>query len=327
VRLLVVRLGALGDLVHTVPAVAALTAALPDADVDWLVDARHRAVLDLFALNVRPVAIEATGLPSAWRALRQVRMHRYDVALDFQGLLKSGVLARGSGARRVIGFTRHALRESTAAMFYTGQVDPAGAVHVIEKNLALLRALGITDTTIRVPLKTSPKPVGALSTVVLNPGAGWPNKRWGPEKFGALASALRASRGLRSLVTWGPGERELAASVVENSGGAADVAPPTTVSDLTQLLANAVLVVSGDTGPIHLAAAAGAPIVGIYGPTDPGRNGPWSREDITVSRFATCVCHHKRRCQRASRCLDEIAVDEVRAAAEARLDRAARTGA
>jgi ADP-heptose:LPS heptosyltransferase len=162
---------------------------------------------------------------------------------------------------------------------------------------------------------------------VLNPGAGWPNKQWPPERFGALAAGLRASRGLRSVVTWGPGEQPLAAAVASSSEGAAEIAPATSLAELTALVASAPLVVSGDTGPIHLAAAAGTPIVGLYGPTDPARNGPWSAADLCVSRFETCACHHKRRCHRAGRCLDDISVEDVQRAAETRLDRAAREGA
>jgi lipopolysaccharide heptosyltransferase I len=319
---LVLRLGALGDIVHTVPAVAALLTSRPDAQVDWLVERKHRAVLDLFDLNVRPVEIEGGSAGAFFAAMRSLRANGYDLALDFQGLLKSAILARGSGAKRVIGFSKDALREPMARRFYTEDVVPVNARHVIAKNLALLRAVGIESDEIRVPLRRLDKDALSTARVVLNPGAGWPNKQWAPERFGALAAALRRSRGLDSIVTWGPGEEPLARAVVDSSGGAATSAPATTLAQLMALLASAVLVVSGDTGPIHLAAAAATPIVGLYGPTDPARNGPWSASDITVSRFSECVCHHKRRCHRATRCLDDITVDEVFAAADARLGRA-----
>jgi heptosyltransferase-1 len=326
VTLLVVRLGALGDIVHTVPAVAAITRALPDARVDWLVEAKHRPVLDLFDLNVRPIAIVGGSVGAFLGAMRGLRATRYDAALDFQGLLKSAVLARGSGARRVVGFSRDALREPMAARFYTENVTPTMARHVIAKNLALLRALGVESDEIRLPLKASVGERASVGRVVLNPGAGWPNKQWPPDRFGAVAAALRASRNLRSVVTWGPGEEALAHAVVDSSLGAAELAPATSLPQLMTMLASAALVVSGDTGPIHLAAAAGTPIVGLYGPTDPARNGPWSASDLTISRFSECVCHHKRRCHRATRCLDDITVNEVIAAAEARLDGAAGNG-
>jgi heptosyltransferase I len=322
VNVLVVRLGALGDIVHTVPAVHALTSALPQARVDWLVEKRHKPVLDLFALKVQPIELQRGSVGAFLAAMRGLRERGYDVALDFQGLLKSAVLARGSGARRVIGFARDALREPLASRFYTESVDPGQARHIIQKNLSLLKALGIEEAGISLPLRA--RHAGAISDrhVVLNAGAGWPNKQWPPDRFGALAIALQRSRGLRSIVTWGPGEESLAQAVVSESSGAAALAPATTLEELMALVASAALVVSGDTGPIHMAAAAAAPIVGIYGPTDPMRNGPWAPDDICVSRFSECVCHHKRRCHRTTRCLDDITVDEVLAAAETRLDRA-----
>ena len=322
-RMLVVRLGALGDIVHTVPAVAAIASASPGASIDWLVERRHSGVLDLFSLPATPIEIETGG---SWLAMRGVvgrlRSARYDVALDFQGLLKSAVLARLSGARRVVGFIKGALREPMAGLMYSEQVDPGAAPHVIAKNLALARAVGVATDEIRLPLASAADATPAVSrVVVLNPGAGWPNKQWAPERFGRLAAAIRQKHGLTSIVTWGPGEEPLARAVVEASGGAAEAAPATSLAALMTLLRRAALVVSGDTGPVHLAAAALTPIVGIYGPTDPRRNGPWSLLDETVSRFDACECHHKRRCQRASRCLDDIAVDDVLHAVDVRLAR------
>lgn len=322
-RILVVRLGALGDVVHTVPAVAALAAALPEARIDWLVDRRHAPVLELFALPVRRVPVDPSR---SWRetvrAVRALRAEGYDAALDFQGLLKSALFARFSGARRVIGFDRPALREPLAGAFYTEHVPVSLDLHIIRKNLALAGALGVHDDEIRMPLVEGirrPPVLEASAPVVLNPGAGWPNKRWPPERFGGLASVIRHEHGVRSLVTWGPDERGLAEEVVEASGGAASLAPATTIADLMRLLAQARLMVSGDTGPIHLAAAVGCPVVGIYGPTNPARNGPWAAADRCLSRFAICECHHKRRCTAARWCLGRVEVGEVAALVSDRL--------
>jgi lipopolysaccharide heptosyltransferase I len=157
----------------------------------------------------------------------------------------------------------------------------------------------------------------------LNPGAAWPNKRWPADRFGALAQHLHARHGWPSIVTWGPGEEGLAAEVVAtaNAGGApvAAAAPPTDLGELLALLAGAGLVVAGDTGPLHLAAALGTPVVGLYGPTDPARNGPWSPADVTVSRTAACHCPYERRCHAARWCLEDVPVDEVAAAVDRRL--------
>jgi ADP-heptose:LPS heptosyltransferase len=154
---------------------------------------------------------------------------------------------------------------------------------------------------------------------VLNPGAAWPNKRWPAERFGEVAAFLRDVRGIRSVVVWGPGEQELARSVVSASNGAAVEAPPTGLADLVSLLRGASLCVSGDTGPLHLAAAVGTPVVGIFGPTDPERNGPWLAEDVVVTRHASCGCRYERRCRQARWCLAEVGTVEVTAAVQRRL--------
>jgi heptosyltransferase-1 len=154
---------------------------------------------------------------------------------------------------------------------------------------------------------------------MVNPGAAWPNKRWHPERFGAVARAIRDRHALRSVVIWGPGERELADRVVAASHGAAFAAPPTSIADLFAISGAASLMVSGDTGPLHIAAAYGTPIVGVYGPTDPARNGPWSADDVCVSRFEACGCHHLRRCVRERWCLEEVHADEVIDAIDRRL--------
>ena len=322
-RVLVVRLGALGDIVHAVPAVAALVRVRPDTRIDWLVDARHQGVIDLFDLPVRVVPIQPGRFGAALQTVRVLRRSRYDAALDFQGLIKSAVLARLSGARRVVGFSRGALREPAAGLLYTERVSPEPNAHVIGKNIALVRHLGVSDPAMEVPLR--PTATGGRSGGVdgcyalINPGGGWPNKRWPPERFGAVAAALGTSRGWTSLVLWGPGERPLAEAVAAASGGMARPAPETNLPLLVALLREASLMVSGDTGPLHLAAAAGTPIVGLYGPTNPARNGPWSADDVCVSRFAECGCHHKRRCIRAAWCLEDIGVAEVLAAIDRRL--------
>ena len=132
---------------------------------------------------------------------------------------------------------------------------------------------------------------------LLNPGAAWPNKRWPPLRLAGLATALRQRHGLMSVVLWGPGERELADAVVAGSLGAAVLSPPTSIADIVALARSASVMVSGDTGPTHLGAAVGTPMVGIYGPTRPERNGPWRPEDVTVSRAGVCRCHHLRRCR------------------------------
>ncbi len=323
-RILIVRLGALGDIVHALPAVAALRRAFPDARIDWLVGARHREILDLVPVVNRRVVM-GDGL-SFVETIRELRRARYEMAIDLQGLLKSAVLARTSGAPRVVGFTRRYLREKAARFFYTEAYEPAAPAHIARQNLALVEALGVEARGLEFPLDPVESAVARQVAeraggryAILNPGAAWPNKRWPPSRLGEVAAALRDRHGLASVVIWGPGEQTLAEEAVAASRGAAFVSPRTTVSDLVALARGAAVMLSGDTGPAHIAAAVGTPIVGIFGPTRPQRNGPWSPADVTVSRDAICQCHHLRRCKLPRMCLLDIEVPEVVSAIDRRL--------
>ncbi len=325
-NVLVVRLGALGDIVHAIPAVAAIRHAHPDARIHWLVEQRHRAIVDLVPVVDRVIALERPS-PGAWLSVtREMRTMAYDVAIDFQGLLKSAVLARASGAGRVVGFSIWHLREKSARPFYSSSAPGEGR-HVIRKNLALLRAIGIEDDEIRFPIAPVTSPVvDALAQrldgrpfAIVNPGAAWPNKRWPAQCFGELCAFLRDAAGLVPVVVWGPGEERLADAVIASSSNTAVLAPPTSVPDLVAMCRAATLVLSGDTGPLHIATAAGTPTVSIFGPTDPARNGPWAERDITASRFDRCACHYDRKCHAARWCLEDVTVAEVSAAVQQRL--------
>jgi len=344
-RALIVRLGALGDIVHAIPVAAALRRAFPRAQIDWLVSAKHREILDLvpvidrrLVINDRPSASASNRFETrGWSlltALRELRAARYEVVLDLQGLIKSAVLARSSGAARIVGFSSRYARERLARLFYTDSFDGGrGGVyaadetrHVVEVNLALLELIGIRGAAAEFPIERAASEVAARVVravegryVLINPGAAWPNKRWPPSRFAALARALCTEAGLRSVVLWGPGERSLAETVVELADGAAILSPETSIGDLVELARSATLMISGDTGPLHLASAVGTPIVGLFGPTRPSRNGPLSSLDISVSRATICQCHHLRRCKGDRMCLLDIEVDEVVAAAERRL--------
>jgi lipopolysaccharide heptosyltransferase I len=318
-RFLIVRLGSLGDVIHAIPGVAALIDHHREARVDWIVDPRY---VDLVKRVERIGHVIPLDPRQGWGSLmgmaRRLRAERYDAAIDLQGLIKSAVLARIAGARRTIGFTSAHLREPLAGIFYTERHDPGDVVHVIDKGLAVMRTLGVEDKTVRFPLDVSPRATRD-PYVLINPGAAWPNKRWPPDRFGALAAAIRERHGLRSLVLWGPGEETAAVAVVASSRGAAERAPATSITDILAVAKGASLMVSGDTGPLHIAGAVGTPIVALFGPTRAERNGPWSPADITISRFDRCVCHYERRCRRDRPCIDDITVGEVVAAVERRV--------
>lgn len=329
--ILVVRLGALGDLVHALPAVAALRAAWPEARIDWLVDGRYAALLAMVPIIDRTIVVGGAAGASTVSVLRALRGERYDVAIDLQGLLKSAAFARFSGARDVIGFSTAQLRERAAGLLYSIRVRADDRGHVIRQNLSLVRALGVAADAMTCPLAVPPTPklaevrtllgVGeAGAFAIISPGAGWPTKQWPADRYGAVAAHLGQRHGLPSLVAWGPGERERAERVVVASHRAARVAPATSIADLAALTKAAAVFVAGDTGPMHLAAAVGTPVVGVFGPTNPARNGPWADDDVSVSRFDECVCHHKRRCRRPAPCIETIAPQEVIDAVDRRLE-------
>jgi lipopolysaccharide heptosyltransferase I len=326
-RLLVVRLGSLGDLVHTLPAVSAIRRAHPDLALDWLVDEIHREFLALVPVVSSVVSLTGRSAGAWLRARRELRARGYDAAVDFQGLIKSAALARFSGARRVIGFDRRALREPAAAWFYTERVETGEGLHVIQKNLRLAGAVGAAAGPPEFPIATAASAAidalrarGVDAFALINPGAAWPNKRWPPASFGRLARAVRDRHGLPSVVLWGPGESALARAVVAASAGAAVEAPPTGLADLVGLARAARVIVSGDTGPTHIAAAVGTPVVALFGPTNPARNGPWDPRDVTIARYDGCACHYQRQCRRPGDwCLAAIGVDEVAAAVDRRL--------
>lgn len=303
-RLLVVRLGAMGDILHALPAVTALREAHPSWVIDWVVEPRWSALLAAEGATGRDTAAAAPLQPivdrlhlaptKEWRrkplsagTLHEVRaLHRglceggYDVVLDLQGSIRSAMVGRMAGARRRIGEAEP--RERPARWLFTEHVRTHGA-HVIEQDVELASAIAGDALEPLQPMLPVDPAAEAWATellgdsgqpaVLVNPGAGWGAKRWPAERYGAVARAL-ALRGLRILVNAGPGEVALAGAIAQESGGMAAVLAPT----LTQLIAvtrRVALVVAGDTGPLHLGCALGKPVVGIYGPTDPSRNGPF----------------------------------------------------
>lgn len=326
-RFLIVRLGALGDVVHGIPVAAALRDRFPMARIDWLVDPRYVELVSLVKGLDSPIPVRLRGgLLRALTTLRMLRQVEYTAAIDLQGLIKSGAMARAVGAWRTIGFPSAHLRERAAGRFYSDTPDPGGATHVVFKGLSLLAPLGVRETRPAFPLDIPDSPIAAGlrerfvdGYALLNPGAAWPNKRWPAERFGALAQALRERLGLTSVVLWGPGEEPLAARIVEASAGAAQQAPPTSIAEILAVAQSARVAVSGDTGPLHLAAAAGTPVVALFGPTRTERNGPWSEEDISVTRTERCSCLYARRCRTGQPCIEDIGVDEVLSAVERRL--------
>jgi len=336
-RFLLVRMGSMGDIVHALPAAASLRAAFPRARLDWLVEARWLPLLEgnPDVTNVIPVDTYAwrSSLlnPATWASVamtvRGLRGIGYDCSLDLQGLYKSALFARLSGARQRLGFEKEFLKESGAARFYTQRVRPPENTHVIEMNLALAKAAGADKPVVRFPLPARPEDEAAVNDLlkknqlrdffVLSPGGGWGAKRWPVERYAMAHNELARRRGWRGVINAGPGEEPLVSELLARARVARPAHFPLTLGQLVALLRRARLVVSGDTGPLHLAAALGTPVVGLYGPTDSVRNGPYS----PAGRAA--VLHHReqarityKREDKPSPAILAITVEEVLAAAE-----------
>ncbi len=281
-RLLVIRLSAFGDVIHTIPAVVALREALPGVEIAWAVEPAYRSLVESVA-RVRPIPVSLKKWSASRIAAARRDVRGFDAAIDFQGLIKSSLLAKASGAGDRYGFTREVIREKPAAWFVNHPVAIDPLRHVVEWNVALARAFapvigGVPDVDFSPFVEDrSGKLAGYGDRVVLLPGAGRSEKQWPVDRFAELAREL----GRDCLVAWGPGEENLARTI------GAEMAPPTDFRELAWLLHRARLVIGADTGPLHLAAALRTPVVGLYGPTDPERNGPYGQLDRVVASFGT----------------------------------------
>lgn len=329
-RFLVVRLGSLGDIVHTLPAAHALRNRFPGARIDWLIENKWRALL-VGNPDVNDVIFfDRTTWRGISECVSRLRAAQYSTVIDFQGLYKSAVLARLSGAPRRIGFAREYLRESGAGWFYTEQVAPPTG-HVVDQNLAVVESLGAEKKTPRFPLwvgeavdqwvRLERKTHGVEKYFVLSPGGGWMSKCWPAEQYGHLHRrlvSLPAFAGWRGVVNFGPGERKLAEAVRVAAGEPEPLLLSTDLPQLMALLRRAECFVGGDSGPLHLAVALGTPVVGLYGPTDPARNGPYSAADIVVRNARAEETTYKRGNTPAPSMLS-ITVDQVAAAVQQRL--------
>jgi lipopolysaccharide heptosyltransferase I len=305
-RIALVKLSSLGDVVHALAAARALRAWWPRAELTWVVERREEAILagnpDLD--HVVPVDTRlwrrefrrpagAAGVAVKLRGLvRRLARGRFDVAVDLQGLWKSGVITALTRAPVRAGLAASHCRERANAWFTNRRVTPPpGAVHVVEQYLAVVAGLGVDLAAVGPPAFPIPGNPVAEATVarwleeegvkpgtpliLLNPGSGGDHKRWAVEAFRPLGEELAVRLGSRVAITWGPGEEPLARATAHGMRTGALVPPPTTIPEMVALFRRATLVVGGDTGPIHVAAVLGVPTVGLYGPTSARRNGPY----------------------------------------------------
>ena len=325
-RFLVVRLGALGDIVHTFPAVSALRETFPNAEIIWITHPRWKFLVETSTLASQVWTTETRSLPSLRKTIDDLRGPSWDASIDYQGLWKSAALPFFGGIQRRIGFSSKTIREFGVPLLYTDKVDCA-TIHIADQNGELSQRAGshnpVAPFTLQVPqadgneIRDHLQKLNLDRYVILSPGGGWRSKCWPTERFGQLSQLLWDSLGLRCVVNCGPGEEDLALAIRECSGDADPVPYNGSLGPLMALLRNASCIVGGDTGPLHLAIALGTPAVALFGPTDPARNGPY-RSDAIVLRAPGIVTTHSRNDQTHPSML-QIQVPEVFDAVRRRL--------
>ena len=341
-QILFVKLGAIGDIIHTLPALAAARTKFPTAEISWVAEERSAEILrgnrligNLIEVDTRSLRggiLFEKMLTGAAKQARNLRQYDFDIAIDFQGLLKSGLISKLSGSKKRWGFSRPDLREPAARVFYTNTTTLPPRAHVIQQNLQLVSAaLDFTprNDQIDFPIYTSDshraEAIEIASRVegefaILNPAGGWVTKLWPAENFGQLADRLWDTLGIQSVVVTGPKEAGLADTVVNASRSGKLVRAEPSLKGFYELARSARVYVGGDTGPTHLAIAAGAPVVGLFGPTEWWRNGSLNPDDICVERLdIDCrVDCHRRAC--SNWICFEISVETVLKAVHKRLE-------
>jgi heptosyltransferase I len=338
-KILIIRLSSLGDILHVLPAFNALRSTYPDAKIDWLAANKSEFLLtavqgiDGIHLLDTHALIRSPFDRSVWHefssVLRGLRAQHYDFTLDFQGLLKTAFLGLMAGARTRIGFSGELVRERPAQWFYHRTLKkPSGPVHVLALNQMLAELAGAISVPKPIDFSVAAEDYRHIDTllnkarindfVVLNPGGGWQTKRWDPANYGSLARHIQEKLDMPVVVTTGPGEQKFFETIARFCGEPPPLHFPVSFLQLIPLLKRARLFVGGDTGPFHLACALGTPVVGIFGPTSPVRNGPWKNGEEILQHVLPCSYCYGRTCPTKNECMD-IGVDEVFSAVIRRL--------
>ncbi|MFH1994318.1 MAG: lipopolysaccharide heptosyltransferase I [Nitrospinota bacterium] len=340
-RILIVKLGAIGDVIHALPALRTLRKNFPKAYIAWIVEEKAALILkgnpdlnELIVIDTKKWRkdIGLKTIKDIKGLLSSLRKKRFDLAIDLQGLIKSGLITYLSGAENRIGYGYPYLRERLSGLFTNIKVCPLESErHVIDIALSLLSPLKITKIDKEARFNIPEEDEAYIDTfirekglnkgkdlVIINPGAGWKTKLWGTANYAALADMIAAKNKADIVITWGPGEEEMATEVKSKMTEKGIISPPTTLPSFISLLKRCNLFVGADTGPIHLAAALGKRCVGIYGPSDPSRNGPYGEGHRVVYKKMECGNCYKRECDDLS-CMQTITPADVYREVEALL--------
>jgi len=333
-KFLIIKLSALGDIVHALPVAHTLRQAYPDAFISWMIEERYQGLLhnnpDID--KIIPIRIKywrknlnRETLKEIIQIIKNLRQQNFDVVFDLHGLIKSGVIAMLSGARIKSGFHRKNCKEKISSIFCNKKAPyMPGGIHVVDMYLTLVQS--VLETPKKV--KQFPLPeirekkvedffqqypeLTSKDIIGINPGAGFESKLWELERFAQLADRITVELNCSILLTWGPGEEHKTNQIAASMKQKCWVAPSTSIQESIALYKHLTLLVSCDSGPLHLCAALGIPTVSMFGPTDPVRNGAYGLNHITVYKKLDCSFCWKRKCPLGTNeCMKQVTVDEV----------------
>lgn len=335
-RILIIKPSSLGDIIHTLPLLRTLRNAFPSAYIAWVVDDAFREILagesgldEIISVRTKKWRreINLKTLAEIGRAIKGMRAGKFDIALDLQGLIKSGAIAWLSGAAARVGFHKSNMREPLCSLFINKTAEPARpGQHAIERGLALLKPLGVREFNCNYGLKAPVEHAEAAANflegkvsgkrlVAVNPGFGFQTKAWRLERYAALADMLIEKLDCAVLLTWGPREKEMVEKISGMMKGKPLIPPSTTINQSAGFFSHCDLFIGSDTGPMHLCSALGIRTLVLMGPTDPLRNGPFGEGHTVIQKDIPCRNCYKRKCPANLECMESIQVEDVFAAA------------
>lgn len=320
-KILIIKPSSLGDVVHSLPFLNAIKETFPFSEIHWLIAKgleglleNHPMVKRLWVINkdqwknlkkIKETAIEFKSL------FKELEDESYDIVIDLQGLLRSGMLTYATRASVRVGFKE--AREGSS-LFYTHKIKGGREIHAVDRYLKIASAIGckVEDVKFPMPLIKESESVKKLKEnigdyAVLVPGARWKTKRWLPANFGKLVSMLD----IKTVIVGSASDAEIAEGIEFCSGGKAlSMAGKTDIKELISIIRSARYVITNDSGPMHIAAALNIPVIALFGPTNPVRTGPYGKNNIIVKSDIECAPCYKKNCKRV-KCMDNISVEKV----------------
>jgi heptosyltransferase-1 len=320
-KFLIIKPSSLGDVIHSLPFLNAVKAGFPGASVHWVIAKGLEGILEAHPMIDKLWVINK----DAWKKIgnlkvtvnelkelfRNMKKERYDIAFDLQGLLRSGVITSATGAPVRVGFEE--AREGSS-FFYTHKIKGGKGIHAVDRYLKMADFVGCDISNVVFPFPPgrpiSPSIPVSLSSggyAVIVPGARWKTKRWPAEKFGSLACRLP----LKTIIVGGENDKDIADEIVALSNGrATSLAGRTDLMELTEVMKHARFIVSNDSGPMHIAAALGVPVFAIFGPTDPGKTGPYGKGHTVIRENISCAPCFRRTCKDL-KCMNGMSAEKV----------------